>query len=356
MSNLLRTRAIICLFVLQAAALPLLAQNWSLTGNAGTNPATNFIGTTDNTPLLFRSNNIPRVSLTSWQYGGLEVGSTTIPSYLTIAGKDVVDTIIPFTINGNILNQTWGNSAGQTMGRLLRFNQGPSMASGWINFYDAGIGQDTCFFITNHSVPPAFGNGMIRKRMIVISPQDRVGINLAGDAIGNGAVPTANFHTNGTVRLQNLPSGTGDQLLIDKDGNVYRGSGRKEDSSAFSINNLLAEIVLLKEELAALKNQVNGIKNGGISLIIPDDKSLSQNSPNPFSKSTTIKYYQPVAATSVILIIANLQGKMVQQYNLTGKTDQQVVISAGDLPSGTYLYSLLVDGKVTDTKKMILAR
>jgi hypothetical protein len=30
---------------------------WGLTGNAGTNPASNFIGTTDNQPLLFRVNN-----------------------------------------------------------------------------------------------------------------------------------------------------------------------------------------------------------------------------------------------------------------------------------------------------------
>jgi hypothetical protein len=32
---------------------------WSLTGNSGTNPATNFIGTTDEQPLLFRINNQP---------------------------------------------------------------------------------------------------------------------------------------------------------------------------------------------------------------------------------------------------------------------------------------------------------
>ena len=34
------------------------AQSWSLTGNAGTNISTNFLGTTDNKPLLFRTNNI----------------------------------------------------------------------------------------------------------------------------------------------------------------------------------------------------------------------------------------------------------------------------------------------------------
>lgn len=32
--------------------------DWTLIGNAGTNPATNFIGTTDNQPLMFRVNNV----------------------------------------------------------------------------------------------------------------------------------------------------------------------------------------------------------------------------------------------------------------------------------------------------------
>jgi hypothetical protein len=34
---------------------------WSLTGNAGTSPATNFLGTTDNQPLIFRTNNTEKV-------------------------------------------------------------------------------------------------------------------------------------------------------------------------------------------------------------------------------------------------------------------------------------------------------
>lgn len=35
-----------------------LANDWALTGNAGTNPSTNFIGTTDNQNVVFRRNNI----------------------------------------------------------------------------------------------------------------------------------------------------------------------------------------------------------------------------------------------------------------------------------------------------------
>jgi len=46
---------------------------WLLTGNAGTNPATNFIGTTDNQDVAFRSNNIERVRVATT--GKVGVGS-----------------------------------------------------------------------------------------------------------------------------------------------------------------------------------------------------------------------------------------------------------------------------------------
>ena len=48
------------LLLLPAMAFSLLSQSqsWSLTGNAGTKPTTNFLGTTDKQPLRFRINNI----------------------------------------------------------------------------------------------------------------------------------------------------------------------------------------------------------------------------------------------------------------------------------------------------------
>src|ERR1044071_6271760 len=131
-------------------SLTVFSQSWSLTGNAGTNPPTNFLGTTDNRPLILKTNNLQRVAITSSTYGGLEVGSSNLPGYLNIYGKDVADTNLPFVISGNILNQTWGNAPGQTMGRLMRLNQGPSASNAGINWYDVGIGRDTCFYITNH--------------------------------------------------------------------------------------------------------------------------------------------------------------------------------------------------------------
>ena len=39
--------------------------NWSLTGNAGTNPATNFLGTTGAQDMRIRTNNIERINILS---------------------------------------------------------------------------------------------------------------------------------------------------------------------------------------------------------------------------------------------------------------------------------------------------
>ena len=44
--------ALLLLLILQH---PLQAQYWQLTGNSGTVPPTNFIGTTDNKALLFKT-------------------------------------------------------------------------------------------------------------------------------------------------------------------------------------------------------------------------------------------------------------------------------------------------------------
>lgn len=338
-----------------SASVNAFSQSWSLTGNSGTNPPTNFLGTTDNKSLIFKTNNVQRVTVTSATYGGLEVGSSSLPGYINIYGKDVVDSALPFVISGNILNQTWGNTSGQTMGRLIRLNQGPSASNGGFNWYDVGIGRDTCFYITNHSVPPSFGNGVIRKRMIVISPQDMVGINLPGnDAIGTGAVPTANFHTNGTVRFQNLPAGTGTALVIDNAGNVYRSTTSAATTTAKTDAAVLDELDKLKAEIAALKATINEMKGGFVRIATPNEIRLLQNSPNPFQKSTTIKYVLPGSFQQALLSVKDINGVIVKTYNLSGKSSQ-VSIAEGELVSGTYFYSLVVDGKTIETKKMVLA-
>ncbi len=53
---------------------------WSITGNSGTNYATNFMGTTDNVSLRFRTNNTERMVIDST--GSVGIGSTNFNTYL----------------------------------------------------------------------------------------------------------------------------------------------------------------------------------------------------------------------------------------------------------------------------------
>ena len=48
---------------------------WSLSGNSGINPASNFIGTTDNASLVFKVNNLPAGRLDSSVFFGVNAGS-----------------------------------------------------------------------------------------------------------------------------------------------------------------------------------------------------------------------------------------------------------------------------------------
>jgi hypothetical protein len=69
---------------------------WSLTGNSGTIPGTNFIGTTDSQDVVFKTNNIERMRVSNAN-GRLSVGNNTNPGSLLITTSSAANTA-PFSI------------------------------------------------------------------------------------------------------------------------------------------------------------------------------------------------------------------------------------------------------------------
>jgi len=52
----------------------------------------------------------------------------------------------------------------------------------------------------------------------------------------------------------------------------------------------------------------------------------------------------------------DINGRSLKNIVVGGKGPGQVIIAAGTLTSGTYTYSLMVDGIRIDTKQMILIK
>src|SRR6476646_5975910 len=71
-----------CIFYL---SVMLHAQSWNLTGNSGTNPSTNFIGTTDSKALVFRTNNTERLRV--GKEGKVGIGLTNPQQLLDVNGN-----------------------------------------------------------------------------------------------------------------------------------------------------------------------------------------------------------------------------------------------------------------------------
>src|SRR6185437_2224837 len=80
---------------------------------------------------------------------------------------------------------------------------------------------------------------------------------------------------------------------------------------------------------------------------------LNQNQPNPFAEQTTITYNIPLTANAAQLLFYDINGKQIQNVAITAKGKGQLNVYANDLTNGVYSYTLIVDGKIIDTKKMI---
>lgn len=82
---------------------------------------------------------------------------------------------------------------------------------------------------------------------------------------------------------------------------------------------------------------------------------LNQNQPNPFAEQTTITYNVPASYSTAQLIFTTIDGRVIKTVDLK-KGRGQLNVYAQDLSTGIYVYSLVVDGKTVESKKMVKDR
>lgn len=113
------------------------------------------------------------------------------------------------------------------------------------------------------------------------------------------------------------------------------------------INNMQKQIDALLLLISNKTTSNNQIKN----LV---GASISQNVPNPFNQNTSISYLLPEKFSNAQIIITAENGTVIKSVKITGAGKGSLNIDAATLSSGAYNYSLIIDGKLIDTKKMML--
>ncbi|MGD1844687.1 MAG: tail fiber domain-containing protein [Salibacteraceae bacterium] len=117
-----------------------------------------------------------------------------------------------------------------------------------------------------------------------------------------------------------------------------------------------AAIRQLQEEMTAIKNslQVSGAaKNTSTS---EEQIQLFQNRPNPFRETTEIHFYLPKTVEQATLVVFNLEGKEIARFGNLDRGYGNVVLEAGSLQPGNYVYRLIADNEVVDSKTLVLSK
>ena len=121
---------------------------------------------------------------------------------------------------------------------------------------------------------------------------------------------------------------------------------------------LIRAIQELKEELDAVK----GIDTGrrapsitGVSVTKADANLLYQNTPNPFKEQTTIRFSLADDVQDASICIFDMTGKMLKKLPISSGMDS-VSVGGYEFGEGMFLYSLIVNGQVIDTKRMVIIK
>ncbi len=90
---------------------------------------------------------------------------------------------------------------------------------------------------------------------------------------------------------------------------------------------------------------------------IPVKFSLSQNYPNPFNSSTKINFSLP-KQSHVKIVVYDILGREVNVIvnNIMNYGEHNLSFDASNLASGIYFYTMYLDGKYFDSKKMIMVK
>lgn len=148
----------------------------------------------------------------------------------------------------------------------------------------------------------------------------------------------------------------------------------KEDTEGYLAVNYDMIIPLLVEGVKSQQKEIEELKSiivqkEGINIDEEDGQNpeesvrptngifeLNQNNPNPFGSSTVIGYKLDGDFDNAMIGIYDLTGQQKQLVNLNGNNvNGEITVYSNEIGgAGQYVYSLIVDGRIVDSKKMVI--
>lgn len=216
---------------LKTQNIPVFNNFWNINGNNGNN-ASHFLGTTDSVPLIFRTNNNLKMIITPggrFGFGGVSSpmadfhyqspaisgGEEMVYYQVADAPNDFLQFGNASANNGQFAPGIAGHSVQNTsasLSLLAQTNTSSDVGPVPMMLFGARTFTGSQGPVQNR---PLFGWLNNDSVMMILDNAGRLGIGL-----GNLVPPTAQLHTKGNIRFENL-SGTGTRMVVaDANGNI----------------------------------------------------------------------------------------------------------------------------------------
>jgi hypothetical protein len=368
--------------------------NWSLTGNSFVKPY-NFIGSLNNADFKIRTNNTQRMVITA--AGNVGINTPAPAKMLDVNGEVRIGILPAANPNERILfanalgdvhalsttgntnqylsgNGTWQNLS--TGGGINNADQGLTLNGNTVLLGDrcsAGGGR----FAENREINMNdfdlyFNSGKLGKLYMGRTDNSTVecrqlftrleisseGLDARNDYSSPAPSTSGLRFTNLTASDEPIANETSGVLSLDKNGDVIWvktccTSGLAEPQ----LNAILERLTKLENEVKESKTQAAQLRAQLTQMDVVLSKTntivLNQNVPNPFAESTVITYSIPRSFNSAQLVFSTIKGEVIKTIDIKSPGKGQINVFASDISSGLYMYTLMVDGRQIDSKKMV---
>ncbi len=355
------------------------ANDWEITINDQTNGGANYFGVTDVTantsPFKVMSGAGNDALFVSGTGGNVGLGTNVPTVELHIADGDTPTLRLEQNGASGWTTQTWdvaGNEANffirdVTGGSNLPFRIKPGAPDDVIFISETGaLGVNNGAPNVNSSLDlGANDKGLVLNRLTNAQRTDLASGAIAGMMVydtddnatytwdgaawmlpGSDNQNMASATLSGSILTVAIENGTS----VDVDLAPILSTLQAENSAQqIQIDDLLARMTALEECACGGTLHVPEVETGETGI------QLGQNVPNPFNTQTEISYFIPSKYNSAKIVLTSSLGQIISSAPITqfGKAGS-VSIQKAQLQSAIYYYTLYVDGKKMETKRLVV--